>query len=131
MTINFATEPYRAIEVTPTPVYFDVSLVGRPRDPTSSTALGAQTLRQQRCKPCLPIPYSLVGKGKAAGQEHLRQIPQAQFVAHPPYNDEKHNVRGILKKVKGRARAFIEESVAGVAAELPIPERRAVGLFRR
>jgi len=78
-------------------------------------------LSKQRRKPCLPIPYGFVSKYKAVGQEHLRQIPQAQFVAQPPHEDEKDDVRGILKEVEGRARPLIEESLAGLAAELPIP----------
>jgi len=41
-----------------------------------------------------------MGKGKAPSQEHLRQIPQAQFVAHSPHHDEKYEVRGILQEIR-------------------------------
>ena len=76
-------------------------------------------------------PHRRMSKGQAPGQAHLCQIPQAQFVAPPPYQDEQHDGRGIVKAGTGRTRPFIEAPRADLTAKLPIPERRALGLFLR
>ena len=63
----------------------------------------------------------LVGKSKAAGQEHLCQIAQIELVTQPPHDDQKHDVRGILNGVKGRTGSFIEKSLADLTMKFSIP----------
>jgi len=59
----------------------------------------------------------------ASGQGQREIIPDslAQSVTHPPHDNEKNDVRRILKKVKRSTGPFIEELLAGSAAELPYP----------
>ncbi len=49
---------------------------------------------------------------KAALQEHLGQIAQAQLLPESPEHDEQDDSRGIFQEVEGGPRAFVEGSSA-------------------
>ncbi len=71
-----------------------------------------------------------MSKLKAALQKHFRQVPQAQFVPQPPYDDEEHDVGQELKIVKGGAGAFVELALTGGTPQGPIAQlstRNTVG----
>jgi hypothetical protein len=87
-------------------------------------ALGPQALREQRGEARLPLPDGLLCEGKAAREEHLGQVAQAQLVAESPEDDEERDVGGDLQMVEGRARALIEGALAGPAPEQAIAQGR-------
>jgi hypothetical protein len=49
-----------------------------------------------------------MGEHEASLQEHLSQVPQAQFVAEAPQDDEQHDVRRVFQEIEGCAGAFVE-----------------------
>jgi hypothetical protein len=65
-----------------------------------STSLFAELIRNERCETSFPVSNGFMREEKATFQEYLRQIPQAQLVAQPPKNNEKHNIGGVFQKVE-------------------------------
>jgi hypothetical protein len=52
----------------------------------------AQALGEQRRQLGFPIPHRLVSEHEAPDQKHFRQITEAELVAQPPKDHEKHDV---------------------------------------
>ena len=72
--------------------------------------LDVSELRTQRsAKARFPISDRLMGEFKAALQEHLGEIAQAQLVAQTPEHDEQDDIGRVLQEVKGSAGAFVKE----------------------
>lgn len=53
-----------------------------------------------------------MGELEASLQEHLGEIPQAQFVAEAIENNEQNNICGILEIIEASTRAFVEGTLA-------------------
>jgi hypothetical protein len=68
----------------------------------------AQVLGQSRCELGFTLPHCLVGKDKAAGQEHLRQVSQAQLVPQAPENHEGYDIAWVLCFVQYVCTALVE-----------------------
>ena len=81
----------------------------------------AQILGEQRRQLGFPVAHRLVSEHEAADQEHLGQVPQAQLVAQPPKDHEKHDVGWDLHPVQRRAGPLVEPPPA-----LPAPKLQLV-----
>ena len=65
---------------------------------------------------CL-VADGLVAEGDVPREEHLREVPQAQFVAQPPDDHEQDEVGRVLNVVEGRADPVVADASAALAAE--------------
>ena len=74
----------RAIQIPPPASHSNVRLIDLPAATDPALAFAAQVLGQSRGELGFPLPHCLVGEDEAAGQEHLRQVPQAQLVPQAP-----------------------------------------------
>jgi hypothetical protein len=55
----------------------------------------------QWSKARFPLSNGIMSGLKAPLEKHLGQIPQAQFVAQPPEDDEKDKIGGVFQIVEG------------------------------
>ncbi len=72
-----------------------------------------------------------MGERKATLQEHLGEIPQAEFVAQAPEQDQEDDVSGKRELVVGRAGPLIALMSTGGAPKGPIPKLGALRQFSR
>lgn len=71
-------------------------------------ALPTKGCRQTRRQLGFPLPHRLVAEDEATGQEHLRQIPQAQLLAQAPKHHEADDVTWVLRLVQHIGAALVE-----------------------
>jgi hypothetical protein len=90
----------------------DVGFVHVPGRSGLSTTPSTQLIRHEWGKTGFPLPNRLMGEDKAALQEHLRQIPQAQLVPQPPEDNEQDDIGRVFQKVEGRCGALVKRSLA-------------------
>ena len=64
-----------------------------------------------------PLPHRFVAENEATGQEHLRQIPQAQLVAQAPKYHEGDDIAGVLRLVQHIGAALVELLAAFTTAD--------------
>jgi hypothetical protein len=107
----------RAIEIPPSAPHPNICLVNVPTWANPAFASPTQVLGKRRRQLCLPIAHRFIAEDEPAGQEHLGQIPQAQFVTQPPEHYESDDIARILRTVKQAAAAFVE-----LLAAVPAPE---------
>ena len=98
----------RAIQIPPSATHPDIRLINVPAGAHPAFASPTQVLGQCRRELGLPIPHRLVAEDEPAGQEHLRQIPQAQLVAQPPEHHEGDDITRILRPVEHAGAALVE-----------------------
>src|SRR5204863_9873470 len=103
------------IEIPPSAPHSDVRLIDVPAAPDPALAFAAQVLDQSRGELGFPLPHCLVGKDEAAGQEHLRQVPQAQLVPQGPENHEGYDIARVLCFVHYVCTALVELFAAWAA----------------
>jgi hypothetical protein len=72
-----------------------------------------------------------MGEGPPALQKHFSHITKTQFVAEPPKDDEKDDIRRVFEIIEGSAGAFIKNVFASRAAEYPVSEDGFFALFFR
>ena len=109
----------RPVEIAPFAGDLDVRLIDVPAPAGLAGPALAQALGEQRRQLGFPVPHRLVGEHDAPDQEHLRQITQAQLVAQPPEDHEKHDVGRDLDPVQRRAGPLVEPPPAIPAPEAP------------
>src|SRR6266511_3926858 len=117
------------VQVTPLPLDFHVRLIDIPALPHGAVPPLAQGLAQEWGQLALPFPHGFMRKDDAPLEKHFRQVPQAQFVAEAPEDDQTDHIRWILQTVKRRRRAFIELPRAHTTAEATVAQIRALGAF--
>src|ERR1700735_5102871 len=82
--------------------------------------------RRRRCSASvggLPIAHRFIAEGEPAGQEHLGQISQVQFVTQPPEHHECDDIAQILHTVEHTGAALVELFAAVRAPEPTIALR--------
>ena len=87
----------------------DIRFIDMPGFAGLAVSPSTQLIRHERGKTGFPVSNRLMGEHKAALQEHLGQITQAQLVAQPPEDNEQDDIGGVFQKVEGGARAFIRK----------------------
>ena len=88
-----------------------------PTLPTFPLRLALKFIREDRGKPCFPIPHGLVGKFEAAHQEEFRDISVTQLVAESAQQHLEENIGGYFNEVKRSAGTFIEGVLTVFATE--------------
>jgi hypothetical protein len=119
----------RAVEIFSTAVRPDVRLVDVPAPPNFALSSLSEILAQCRRELGFPVANRLVAEHEAADQEHLGQIPQAQFVAQSPEHHEGDDVTRVLRPVQQAGATLVELLRAAQSAEPAIALRRALGPF--
>src|SRR3984885_13307953 len=108
----------RPIQIPPSAPHPDIRLINVPAWANPAFASPTQVLGKRRRQLCLPIAHRFIAEDEPAGQEHLGQIPQAQFVTQPPEHYESDDIARILRTVKHDAAAVVE-LLAAVPAPAP------------
>ena len=108
----------RAIEIPPSATHLHICLINVPAWANPAFASPTQVLGKRRRQFGLPIAHRFIAEDEPAGQEHLGQIPQAQFVTQPPEHHESDDIARILRTVEHTGAAFVE-LLAAVPAPVP------------
>src|SRR6185437_6884908 len=119
----------RAIQILPTGVHPDISLIDVPASADFALSSPSEILGQCRRELRLPVAHCLVAEHETADQEHLGQIPQAEFVAEPPEHHEGDDVARVLRPVQQTRAALVKLLRAIEAAETAIALGRALRPF--
>ena len=100
-----------AIEIAPLSVNFDICLIHLPGSSGLSPPFYPQLVCYQGRKPCFPVPHGFMGEHHAPLPKHFREIPQAQFVAKPPQDNQQNHISGIFEEVERRSCTLVEAAL--------------------
>jgi hypothetical protein len=73
----------------------------------------AQGLAKEWSELAFPIPHRFTRKDEAPLEKHLRQVPQAQFVAEAPQHNQAHHIGEILQLIIERSHPFVKPTLLG------------------
>jgi hypothetical protein len=89
----------------------------------------AQGFAQVRGELAFPLPHGFMRKDEAPLEEHLRQVPQAQFAAETPEDHQAHDIRRLLETIEWRSWVFIAHTFAVTTAAPAIAEGGPIRAF--
>jgi hypothetical protein len=98
----------RAVQILPTGVHPDIRRVDIPTPAHFALSSPPEILGQCRRKLRLPVADRLIAEHEAVDQEHLSQVPQAEFVAQPPKHHERDDVARVLRPVQQTGATLVE-----------------------
>jgi len=89
-----------SVQIAPFALYLYVRLIDVPAPSNFTFTFATEVLGKQGCEALFPIPHRFVGEFEAAQQEHLGQVPQAEFIPEPAEYNLEYDVGGKLQIIE-------------------------------
>src|SRR5262245_18769323 len=121
---------YGEVQVDPPALPFQIRLVAVPAPAHSPAPMFTEGFTTDWGQFGFPLPHGFVSKHQPTVEEHLRKIPETEFVTHPPQYHQTDDIGRILHSIPQCPRLFVEPAPAGTTAKPPIAPSRRGSPFR-